>query len=181
MWVYRASDCLSAGLYIGWYTGDYNPWSLSGMGCPSADYSHTFLALWGEAWTGSTHDIATSHPSRVTALFCEPSYWVQSANVTIDAANKSVLSAIPLEDRFPLTSDHFNISNFRVHHRCQLKREVPTGRHLSDRAGNQSDKSINESRMESCCNADKHDGVCAGHNAIAYGAIYERDKPYIKF
>ena len=101
------ADCPVAGLYIGWYTGSFNPWSLSGMGCSSPRYAHTFLIIWGQDWKSSDQN-----ETRITASFCEPKYWAQTANVTVDAGNYTVLSAAPVGDPDPLTREWFNISNF---------------------------------------------------------------------
>lgn len=94
------------GLYIGYYPDIYTDYSLSSMGCPDTNNSHLFLATW-----------ATNLPSRnpnpnLTALFCEPAYWSQPVNATVDVSNKSVLSVAPLSPRQSLAQQFFNTTNF---------------------------------------------------------------------
>ena len=66
--------------------------------------SHTFLAIWGA-------DLASPAPN-ITALFCEPAYWVQGVNVTVTVPNITLSNVTPLASPVPLKSDIFNISNY---------------------------------------------------------------------
>ena len=88
---------------IGWYMDQHINYALSQMGCSSDEFSHTFLAFVG---TGQNESI------RSTAIFCEPSYWSQEANVTVSAQNQSVLNITPLGSPSRLSPNVFNISNF---------------------------------------------------------------------
>ena len=90
-------------LYIGYYDDPYVDWSLSYLGCPP-DASHTFLAIWAEA--------RDSIYANVTALFCEPTYFVQRVNVTIMASNNSVADVAPLGPLVDLSPEYFNASDF---------------------------------------------------------------------
>ena len=90
-------------LYIGWYPSPYTDYYLSGMGCSSAEFSHTFLAFLGETKNGTLES---------SSLFCEPSYWIQKVNATVSSPDSIVLGIQPLESPQPLTDATFNISNF---------------------------------------------------------------------
>lgn len=91
-------------LYIG-YADDPNiDWSLSYLGCP-VNTSHEYLAIWAGGPTGGD-------TSNVTALFCKPSYFVQTVNATVTLPKMSVSSITPLGSPLPLTEEVFNISNF---------------------------------------------------------------------
>ena len=107
------TNCSAAGLYIGWYSGLYNDWSLLGMGCRSPKSSHSFLAIWGNDWSTQLRDgMWTTEPKNRTVLFCKPKYWLQDAELEIDANNKTVIAASPIGKPEPLGKDLFNISNF---------------------------------------------------------------------
>ena len=101
------ADCPDGGLIIGWFSGQASDYYLSGMGCSSSEYAHTFLAVWGHGWTSSDQNTA-----QITALFCEPQYWSQNVSIIVDATNKTVLSSTPVGQSYPLGSDRFNVSNF---------------------------------------------------------------------
>jgi len=86
-------------LYIGWYMDQHISYALSQMGCPSENFSHTFLAYFSDGLTS-------------TALFCEPSYWTQQVNATLMATDRTILEIMPLGTPEPLADTLFNISNF---------------------------------------------------------------------
>ena len=86
------------GVYISYYL-DYNDWSLAGRGCAEANNSHTFLAVWGSS-------------VNVTALFCEPTYWSQHVNATVEIPSMSVSNIVPLAEPEQVTQDSLNITNF---------------------------------------------------------------------
>ena len=90
-------------LYIGWYTGPTTDYYLSGMGCSSEKFSHTFLAFLRAKKDGIVES---------SILFCEPSYWFQRVNATVSSPDSIVLDILPLESPQPLTDAVFNISNF---------------------------------------------------------------------
>lgn len=90
-------------LYIGYYNDPNVDWSLSNLGCP-ANASHTFLAIWARD-NGST-------TQGVTALFCQPEYWLQSVNATITVPNTIITDVVPLELPSLLPDDTFNASAF---------------------------------------------------------------------
>lgn len=101
------SDCGLAGLYIQWYAGPFTSWYLSGMGCESDANKHTFLAVWGQNWSSPVHD-----DIEVIALFCEPTYWVQTANVTVEPATGNIIVSRKVGSPRTLGEDRFNFSNF---------------------------------------------------------------------
>ena len=94
-----------AGLYIGYYMDQQSDYGLSTeTGCTALNNSNTFLAIWGT-------DLASPAPN-ITALFCEPAYWIQNVNVTVTVPKMTVSNIAPLASPVPLTSDVFNISNY---------------------------------------------------------------------
>jgi hypothetical protein len=93
-----------AGLYIGYYSDQHIDYSLSGLGCAAPNNSHTFLALWAA-------NLKSQIPN-ITALFCEPAYWVQSVNATTTVPNMAVSNIVPKASPVPLASEMFNVSNF---------------------------------------------------------------------
>ncbi|KAL8967272.1 MAG: hypothetical protein Q9183_002998 [Haloplaca sp. 2 TL-2023] len=94
-------------LYIGYHNDPHVDWSLSYLGCPQ-DASHTFLAIWAEGWDNPFSNTTTN----VTALFCEPSYFVQRVNVTILVSNNSVTDVAPVGPLVDLSQEHFNATDF---------------------------------------------------------------------
>lgn len=94
---------LYGGLYISYYM-DFNDWSLEGIGCPAANNSHTFIAVWGRDWD--------SVRPNVTAVFCESAYWSQEVNATVEVPGLSVSNIIPLSAPKPVAQDTLNITNF---------------------------------------------------------------------
>lgn len=86
-------------LYIGWNMDEHVDYALSQMGCSSEIFSHTFLAYFSKGVDS-------------TVLFCEPSYWMQQVNATIQAIDMTVLKMVPLNPPEPLPDTLFNISNF---------------------------------------------------------------------
>jgi len=93
-----------AGLHIGYYSDQHVDCSLSGLGCAAPNNSHTFLALWAA-------NLKSQIPN-ITALFCEPAYWVQSVNATITFPNMAVSNIVPNASPVPLASEMFNVSKF---------------------------------------------------------------------
>ena len=89
--------------FIGWYMDQHSDYALSEMGCPSEDFSHSFLLFWGTRRQGRFES---------TAIFCEPQYWSQKANVTVSTLDLSVSNITALEQPTPLSWTEFNISNF---------------------------------------------------------------------
>lgn len=91
--------------YIGNYMTQFTDYALSGMGCSSEKFSHTFLAYWGES---SDNDWSS------TALFCEPAYWATKVNATVSAGNQTVTDIVTLEAPTTLSGSVFNASNFEM-------------------------------------------------------------------
>ncbi|KAL8767568.1 MAG: hypothetical protein Q9209_005985 [Squamulea sp. 1 TL-2023] len=89
--------------YIGYFNDPNVDWSLAYLGCPP-NASHTFLAIWAA--------VLDSRLTKVTALFCEPTYLVQMVNATVSAANKSVIEAVALGPPTALSQGLFNTSDF---------------------------------------------------------------------
>ncbi len=93
-----------AGLYIGCYSDQRIDYSLYGLGCAAPNNSHTFLVHWAA-------NLKSQIPN-ITALFCEPAYWVQSVNATITVPNMAVSNIVPKASPVPLASEMFNVSKF---------------------------------------------------------------------
>ena len=97
------SDGEFSALYIGYYDDPNVDWSLSLLGC-NTDASHSFLAIW-------THNEGPNI-SNMTALFCEPAYWVQAVNATVSYSGSNVVDVLPVDSKSRMSPDIFNISNF---------------------------------------------------------------------
>ncbi|KAI9830034.1 MAG: hypothetical protein M1819_005864 [Sarea resinae] len=90
-------------LYVGYYDDPNVDWSLQGLGCPP-NASHNFLAVWSEGHGSFT--------SNITAMFCEPTYFVQDVNATITIPELVVASVTPQGPQRVLSDDLFNITDF---------------------------------------------------------------------
>ncbi|KAL9638011.1 MAG: hypothetical protein Q9204_001648 [Flavoplaca sp. TL-2023a] len=95
------TDSSFGSLYIGYYLDQHADYSLGGMGCPSLTNKHLFLALWEEA-------VGNNGASKVTAVFCEPTYWTQQVEATVRVPSMNVTEMSPLAPRIPLPDDMFN-------------------------------------------------------------------------
>ncbi|KAL8871434.1 MAG: hypothetical protein Q9174_002731 [Haloplaca sp. 1 TL-2023] len=105
-------------LYIGYYDDPYGDWSLSYLGCPP-NASHNFLAIWADSLDGVY--------TNVTAIFCEPTYFMQRVNVTILASNKSVTDVTPLGPLMDLSPEHFNVTDFEYLIGAGMPHVLPRG------------------------------------------------------
>lgn len=88
------------------YLGDDDPstdWGLPNPGCHNI--SHEFLAIWGEV-------SVENDTNNITALCCQPNYFVRSVNATVAVPNMTVSCITPLSPAVPLTEEVFNISTF---------------------------------------------------------------------
>ena len=93
------------GLYISYYMDTQSDYALSSLpSCAAPNNSHTFLALWAA-------NLGSQNPN-ITAIFCEPSYWIQDVNATVTVPNMTVSDLVPLASPVPLTHDVFNVSNY---------------------------------------------------------------------
>ena len=101
---FLGGDSLFEALYIGYADGPNIDWSLSYLGC-AANASHEDLAIWAEG-------PVEGETSNITALFCRPSYFVQTVNATVTIPNMIVSSITPLGSPVQLTEEVFNIPNF---------------------------------------------------------------------
>lgn len=96
-------------LYIGYYDNAILDWSLQNPNC-TAEHANNFLAL----WAARESQIRSGIYSNLTALFCEPRYYIQEGNITIDSSNGTVLTNTT--DSFLNTTlsvnDTFNTTQF---------------------------------------------------------------------
>lgn len=53
-------------------------------------------------------------PNDVTAMFCEPGYYQQKVNATVDRVTKSPIQVTALEDKQPLKKDLFNATHWEA-------------------------------------------------------------------
>lgn len=70
--------------------------------CPPGK-THTFYA----AFTRNKNK-ETDSPSNVTAIFCEPNYYSQKVNATVDSATKRPIKVVTLGPKQPLGDNTFN-------------------------------------------------------------------------
>ncbi|KAB5545557.1 hypothetical protein GE09DRAFT_967889 [Coniochaeta sp. 2T2.1] len=89
-------------LYIGYHENPLLNWYLQNPNC-SRNASHQFLAIW-----------IAQDTKDMTALFCEPSYWMQSVMVTVSAGDKRPddASIVPLVEPNLLDESEFNSTAF---------------------------------------------------------------------
>lgn len=88
-------------MYIGYYNEGNADFSLKGN-CPT-EQNHTFYAAF------SANKLSDeSPPNNVTAIFCEPTYYQQRVNATVDMITKRPLTVIPLGDKQPIAIGMFN-------------------------------------------------------------------------
>ncbi|KAL8787222.1 MAG: hypothetical protein Q9213_002333 [Squamulea squamosa] len=92
-------------LYIGYPYDQYVDYSLSGLGCPAPVNSHLFLGLWGES-------IGAGRGSKISAIFCEPSYWVQEVEAAVTNPGMNVTEVVPTGPQVHLTDQKFNRTAF---------------------------------------------------------------------
>lgn len=97
--------------YIGYFDNPNLDWSLQNPDCP-IEHSSNFLALYASYFTqldkGGTY-------SNLTALFCQPTYTIQEANVTVNASDGTVKTynrGDTLINPAASLSDLFNITHF---------------------------------------------------------------------
>ncbi len=93
------------GLYIGYHMSQFSDFSLPGIGCPSVANLHLFLAIWEQ----SEKENPRATP---TAIFCEPDYWTQAVNATVEVPTMTVTDIIPLGPQIPLPDSQFNRTAF---------------------------------------------------------------------
>ncbi len=96
--------------YIGYWDDANLQRDLALGGCPRTS-NHTFLAVWAKN-TNTTTSQSFNTGSEASALFCTPSYHMQSVNATIALSDFSVLSTVPLGPREALSEDLFNATRF---------------------------------------------------------------------
>jgi hypothetical protein len=104
----REKSAIWAPHYIGYWDDPALERDLALGGCPRTS-NHTFLAVWAKN-TNSTLMFSTT--SEASALFCTPSYHIQSVSATIALPDFSVLSVVPLGAKIALSEDVFNITQF---------------------------------------------------------------------
>ncbi|KAL1593815.1 hypothetical protein SLS60_010547, partial [Paraconiothyrium brasiliense] len=83
------------------YVGFWNKWGFAdfylSQTC-SAAKNHTFFAA-----VSRNKEKGTDLAQNVTAIFCEPTYYAQEVNATVERANKHPVRVVPLGPKQPLT------------------------------------------------------------------------------
>lgn len=83
--------------------------------CPKSA-SHTFLVrtaiLSADAIANDSASLDNATTYSATALYCQPSYYVQTVNASVAAANGSVISTTPTSEKKALSTDIFDIDKF---------------------------------------------------------------------
>src|SRR6266536_1116773 len=95
--------------YIGWYNDPYVDQFLANPNC-SAEHSNNFLAL----LTSSAHYDGNRMFNNVTAIFCVPSYHVETILVTVNASDHALVRASnsTTANRAEMPLNIFNTSHF---------------------------------------------------------------------
>jgi hypothetical protein len=94
--------------YIQYWSNPHDDYQLANPNC-TIENSHKFLAIWGSGGT------KLGMYDNMTALFCTPSYQVQSISVTVNASNEAIISDDMVQaigTPKTLSEDAFNITNF---------------------------------------------------------------------
>ena len=94
--------------YIGYPDAPFVDASLEQAGC-GPEAAHKFLAIWKVA-SNAPPDF--SDPANATALFCEPSYYMQQVKATISVPDNIVITTVPSEPKVPLPAGLFNTTLF---------------------------------------------------------------------
>ena len=94
--------------YIGYWDDANIDTSLQLLGCTQKS-SHKFLAIW-QRHSEFAADYHNS--SNATAVFCQPSYFVQTVEATIALENNSVIDYQPLGSKVAMADDVFNVTQF---------------------------------------------------------------------
>ncbi|CAI9628309.1 unnamed protein product [Alternaria burnsii] len=94
-------------MYIGYYNGYNADYSLDGH-CPP-ERNSTFYAAFSQ-----TKQRETDPPNNVTAIFCEPTFYQQRVNATVDAKTKSPISVTLWGEKTPLPTDLFNATYLEI-------------------------------------------------------------------
>jgi hypothetical protein len=107
--VFNASYLL---LYIGYYNNAVLDYSLQNPNC-SAEHSNNFLAVWVDTSSRTSFGVY----SNFSAVFCEPTYFIQNITVQVNASDSSIMTSSFANDnnsttRQLLSKDTFNITNF---------------------------------------------------------------------
>ena len=106
----RNESTIWAPHYIGYWDDPNLERDLELGGCPRTS-NHSFLAVWAKD-TNTTATQTFNTASKASALFCTPSYHMQSVNATIALSDFSVLSTVPLGPKTTLSEDLFNVTQF---------------------------------------------------------------------
>ncbi|OCL06176.1 hypothetical protein AOQ84DRAFT_82899 [Glonium stellatum] len=111
-------------LYAGYWNQDgFADYYLSDMSPPEAN--HTFFA----SFTRNKKS-AADPPNNVTALFCQPNYYMQDVNATVTLPLLHPISAVPIGPKRPLPQGMYNTSQLEWQmnsavQRVQARGEVP--------------------------------------------------------
>jgi len=100
-------------LYVQYYDDAHADWALQNPNC-TVDHSHNFLALWGINLPLVVDGIDWRKVGNLTALFCQPTYYVRTVTATVNASDHAVVG-ISYDTTLPpvtLSEDIFNVTNF---------------------------------------------------------------------
>ncbi|KAH9882358.1 hypothetical protein J1614_000594 [Plenodomus biglobosus] len=94
-------------MYIGYYNGGFSDYSLEGS-CPP-ERNSTFYAAFSR-----NKARASDVPNNVTAIFCEPIFFEQEVNATVDMGTRLPTTITPVGDKKQLSSNLFNTTYFQI-------------------------------------------------------------------
>jgi hypothetical protein len=93
-------------MYIGyWNPNGFSDYSLD-ANCP-VDQNNTFYAAFAK-----NKEKAEDPPNNVTAVFCQPRYYQQKVNATVDSLTQAPVKIVPTGQKEPVKSGIFNQSYF---------------------------------------------------------------------
>ncbi|KAI9748336.1 MAG: hypothetical protein M4579_007253, partial [Chaenotheca gracillima] len=97
--------------YIPWFNDPYLDYVLSRPTC-SRSFANNFLAVFLKTSRSTGNETSDFESPNGVALFCEPRYYTQAVNATINVADLSVASTNPVGPKEELSKDFMNITMF---------------------------------------------------------------------
>ncbi|KAI9748278.1 MAG: kinase-regulated stress-responsive transcription factor skn7 [Chaenotheca gracillima] len=97
--------------YIPWFNDPYVDYFLDGPTCSDA-FANNFLAVFIKTSRYAGNKTSDFEYPNGVALFCEPKYYTQAVNATINVPDLSVASVIPVGPKEQLSKDFMNITMF---------------------------------------------------------------------
>ncbi|KAI9748276.1 MAG: hypothetical protein M4579_007269, partial [Chaenotheca gracillima] len=97
--------------YIPWFNDPYLDYFLDGPTCSNA-FANNFLAVFVKTSRYAGNKTSDFEYPNGVALFCEPQYYTQAVNATVNVPDLSVASVTPVGPKEQLPKDFMNITMF---------------------------------------------------------------------